>query len=520
MDLSPPSRRAFARPSATANRIALLITLLLVVLAAIPIGRTIWAYQDYPFDSDEANHANGGLELALDLRAGDLAAFARDFYNQGFYPPAFSALKAVAFTLFGPSALTARAFSLVCLLAALIVLYLVGRKMDAQHGWLIGLVAVALTLTAQPLLVASGLVMMETPGLLASFVTLGLYLSVLEKPTSGRLAGTSLMLVVTFLTKYTYGLPALATLILMELSLLLPQWRRNAHRDAAHASPRQSAPLHRRWLWLFGPFALAMLLWFAGPGKLAQFWDYATAQPAHKPWNWETVIFYPRSLAFHYTPSPLFALVTLLGIFWAAMRFHRPKLRLFLIYFGVGMGEMFLNFPKDTRFIATFVPAAHVLTGAMLAWGMAAWRAGSLRRGWGLVGLLLVVSGITAVPTLRDRFATYPSVMAVRYETHPQLNNLAAWIQAQIPAGERFYLINFWDQFSHQALAWHLGTHNPPPGTRFHQLQMPFALLEEATPENIAALRQEIRASGVRYVVSFEGTPWGAPVWWLYADAL
>jgi hypothetical protein len=493
------------------NRIAVFAIVLLVGLVMAMIAHTILAYRDYPFDSDEAIHANSGLAMALDLRAGDVKAFASTFYQQAFYPPAFSVLKAMAFLIFGPSTLAARLFSLACLPAALLVIHQTGRQLDKQWGWLIGTIAVGLTLTSQPILVASAQVMMEVPGLLASFGMLWLYLKAIEEPTNRRLAGTSLMLVITFLTKYTYGVPAVATVIIMETSLLRYLLK-----------PGRRDQIVKRWLWLFGPFVLSMAAWFATPHKINQFWSYATAQPANRTWNLESLLFYPRSIAYHHTPSPLFALVTLACVAWAAKHWRNPLLRLLLIYFGVGLGEMTLNFPKDPRFIATFVPAAHVLTGAMLTWYVASWRQTPLEQRWGIVILLLVlvVSLVAAVPVLAERFRTYPSLMEVAYETNPKLNDLAAWILTQIPPGERFYLINFWDQLGPWALAWYAGTHEVQPSTRFDDVFMPAALLSEASPEDVSALREKIHTSGVRYVVAFEGTPWGAPVWWMYADAM
>jgi hypothetical protein len=512
MDFVAKLRQRVTRARLSPGWIGLFGVVLLAVPVCILVARTVWTYRDYPYDSDEAIHANKALAILLDLRAGDLGASVRSFYQRGFYPPAFAIPKVAAFLIFGASPAVARFFSLACLFAAALVIYGSGLQLDKRRGWVIGLIGAGLTLTSQPLLEASGLVLMETPGLLAGFAMLWFYLDALEKPTAARLAGTSLMLLVTFLTKYTYGLPAVAAVVLMELSLL---WVRRRERVNANRL-RQVAG---RWLWLFGPFVLAVIVWFAGPGKLEMFLSYATAQPQNWSWTLDAVIFYPRSLAFHHTPSPFFAVVTLTSIVWAACRLRDPKLRLLLIYFCAGVGEMFLNFPKNPRFIATFVPVAHLLTGAMIAWGLGRWRQAS-RVWWGVVALLLAVSLVTAVPVLIDRFRTYPSVMEVEYETHPQLNDLAAWIQSQIPPGERFYVINFWDQFSPQALAWYLGTHAVQPGTHFTDVSMPSALLQEPTPENIAALREGIRASGVRYVVSFEGTPWGAPVWWLYADAM
>lgn len=507
-------RLVSSRPAT--RRAVLLILVLVVASVLVMIARTIWMYRSYPFDADEAIHANGALAMALDLQAGDFRAFADTVYQEGFYPPAFSVLKAIAFLVFGASPLVARGFSLVCLPGALLMIYLASRRLDAKWGWLIGTIAVTLTLSSQFLLLASGLVMMEVPGLLASFGLLWLYLRSIEKPTATRLVGTSLMLVVTFLTKYTYGVAAVATVALMEASRFLPGQRTD------EGDGRRSS-LHRlgsRWLWLLGPFVVAMIIWFAKPYKIAEFRAYATAQPSHQPWNLETLLFYPRSIAFHHSPSPPFALLMFIALIWALRRWRSSEHRLLLIYFLVGMAEMTLNFPKSPRFIATFVPAAHILTGAMLVWCLRRWRRSSLGKGWGLVALLCVVSSIVAVPTLFERYRTYPSLMEVAYETHPKLEDLADWIQNQIPPGERFYVINFWDQLSPWALSWHLGTHQVPPGTRFADISLPSALLEEASPENISLLREQIRASRVQYLVAFEGAPWGEPVWWIYAGEM
>lgn len=503
-------------PHPATRRAVLFVSALIVALLISMVARTIWVYRDYPFDADEAIHANGALEMALDLRAGDVEAFARTFYQQGFYPPAFSVLKAIGFLVFGPSPLVARAFSLFCLPVGLLMIYLTGRSLDETWGWLIGVIAVLLTLTSQFLLITSGLVMMEVPGLLASFGLLWLYTEALERPTAGRLTGTGLMLAITFLTKYTYGAAAVATVVLMEASRFL------AVRSDSGASDRMTRlrGAGRRWAWLLGPFLLIMVIWFARPYKIAEFWSYATAQPAHRSWSLESLLFYPRSIALHHSPSPLFAVIMLVSLFWAVGRWRSPKHRLLLIYFLVGMGEMTLNSPNSPRFICTFVPAAHLLTGAMIVWCFSRSGRAALRGWWRLLVLLLVVSLLVSVPVLSERYRTYPSLMEVAYETHPKLNELAGWIQSRIPSGERFYVINFWDQMSPWALSWYFGTHEVAPDLRFSDVSMPSALLKEASPENIASLREEILVSDVRYLVSFEGAPWGAPVWWIYAGEM
>ena len=204
----------------TAEWLSLLLVILLSGLVVFFIGRQVLAYTNYPFDFDEANHANGALALFLELRAGDIGGFFSELYGQGFYPPGFSWMKAVAFLLFGPSALTGRLFSLLCLVPRLSgdLLSWRGRLMNVMAGWP-GLVAVALTLTIQPLLINAAQVMMEAPGLLATFAFLWLYVRVLKRPSPSRLIITSLLLALTFFTKFTFGVIAVGTVGIMELSL-------------------------------------------------------------------------------------------------------------------------------------------------------------------------------------------------------------------------------------------------------------------------------------------------------------
>ncbi|HLF27971.1 MAG TPA: glycosyltransferase family 39 protein [Anaerolineae bacterium] len=492
-------------------RAAFVGVLILDLLVTAFVAQQIVRLRDYPFDADEAIHANSGLSLALDLQAGDFGAFFSDFYRQGFYPPAFAPLKALAFLIFGASPLVARLFSLACLFAAALVIYAAGLKLDRERGWLIGLGAVGLTLTGQFTLVTSALVLMEAPGLLISFSLLWAYLHALEQPRAARLALVSLLLLGTFLTKYTYGLVAVATIVAMEVFSIRRLWQAETRRPARRIA--------RRWLGLFGPFVLALIIWFAGPNKITDFINYATAQPQQAWLTLENLIFYPRSIAFHYAPSSLFALVTLAGVVWAATRWRDERLRLLLVYFAIGMLEMAINLPKNPRFIATFVPAAHVLTGALLAWLAAHWRTGWARARTGVIaiGVALAVCLASAAPALAERFAALPALMQASVETEPRVNELAGWIAAQVPATERFFLINPWDQFSEPALVWYLATQRP---LRFTLPFLPWVHLEPITAESVEALKNNMRANGATYVVALEGGPYGAPIWWEYANAL
>ena len=505
-----------------ARRAALLVVILLDALVAVLVGQQIVAYRDYPFDTDEAFHANGGLMLAMDLRAGDLGAFVVDSYRQSAYPPAFSWLEAPVFLIAGASPLAARMCSLACLLAAALVMYAIGLELDERFGWLVGLVAAALTLSAQTILAYAAMAMLEAPGLLVSLAALWAYLRATKRPTAWRLVLVSLLMALTVLTKYPYGTVVVPTILAMEIYRALdgihnPQSATPALRAGASVRNPQS-----RWLWLFGPLVLVMLAWFAKPYKIAAFFEYATSQPQQVALlSVENLVYYPRSIALHYAPSPVWALLTLAGALWAIACWRDERLRLFLIYLAIGLLVMTVKLQKHPRFIATIAPAAHVLTGAMLAWLIAKWREGGARapRAMIVAAVALALCIVASVPVLVERFTAFPSLMQVQYQTDPHSSDLADWIAAQVD-GQRFYLVNPWDQFSAAAMEWRRAARDTRPGARFADVFVPSVFLKKAEPENMQELRRAILSSGARYVVALEGGPEGEQVWPDYFGAM
>jgi 4-amino-4-deoxy-L-arabinose transferase-like glycosyltransferase len=496
-----------------ARRVALLAVIVFDAIIAILVGQQIIAYRDYPFDTDEAFHAGGGLALAMDLRAGDLGAFVVDSYRQSAYPPGFSWLQAPVFLLAGASPLAARMCSLACLLAAALVVYAIGLELDERFGWLIGLVAAALTLSAQTILTYAAMAMLEMPGLLVSLAALWTYLRAAKRPAAWRLALTSLLMALAILTKYPYGTVVVPTILAMEIYRAL---------DGIHNPLKGEILQSTRWLWLFGPFAVVMLAWFAKPYKIAAFFEYATSQPQQVALlSVENLVYYPRSIALHYAPSPVWALLTLVGVIWAIARWRDERLRLFLIYWVIGMAVMTVKLQKHPRFIATIAPAAHVLTGAMLAWLIAKWReVCARRRGMVIVvAVALALCIVASAPVLVERFAAFPSLMQVQYQTDPRSGDLADWITAQVDR-QRFYLVNPWDQFSAAAIEWRLAARNVRPDARFADAFVPSVFLMSAELENVQELQRAIRASGAQYVVTLEGGPEGEQVWPDYADAM
>ena len=88
---------------------------------AIFLARQVFAYANFPFDADEANHALGGLQMAQALDDGDFGRFARHFYSRDFYPPGYDWIKALTFVVLGPSPVVARMVSVASLFLAVLV---------------------------------------------------------------------------------------------------------------------------------------------------------------------------------------------------------------------------------------------------------------------------------------------------------------------------------------------------------------------------------------------------------------
>lgn len=554
------------------RRLPIILLTLVLIGAALALGQIILQYQDYPFFYDEAIHANGGLALAVELQNGNLPGFVQEFYSQGFYPPTFSVGKAFAYLLFGSTTAVARGFSLVCLVLAQLVIFLFSQRMwvdfvggtimragredgrflvvsvlrrsfgfhkgltaDQQLAGWVGLTAVLLTLTSLPLLNASTHVMMEAPGLLISFVFLWLYyrtfaVSALDgthaRPAASDKRGftlTSVALMGVFLTKYTYGLAMLGTVGIMELTML--DWR-SAWQLRQMGSPWLTAavapfrPAFNRWLYLFGPFVLLMVWWFGAPFKLGQFFGYATAQPNDAQWTLDALFFYPRNIALQQLPSPLFGLVSVLGLIWAGRHVSRPGVRLLLIYFVVGMVEMLLNFPKIPRFVVTFLPAMHILTGMFLVsvmsdqWSVISRQLRATQTGyqslkhWSLV-TLLVVSLIWAVPVLYGRYSTFNTLMSAQLKTAPAVNAVPRWVDDNIPDGSRFYVVNFFELVNMESLAWGMVNYGDDNPADFDDYLMDGQLLAAPSAENVQAFRNAVLASGAEFVVVIEGGDWG-----------
>ena len=509
MHATPGDPRQTQPTTRRTDSILFVLTLAIAAAAAAFLAVQVAAHSAFPFDNDEAAHAVPALLMLRELQAGDLAGFAREVYGQDFYPPGAAVFLIPAYLIAGPSPVVARLASVASLLLAMLVLVALARAIDPARGAVAGLIAVLLSLAARPLLTNAGLAMLEAPGLLVCMLLLWAYVRAARRPTAGRFLAVGVLLAAAFLTKYTYGLVSLAALGTSELLEL-------------RARPGR-AGLFRRWSLMFGPFLLVMVVWFIRPGQLATFFDYTRPLDDEQPWlSPANGLYYLRSFAIHSAPSALFALVNLAAVLWAFLAWRDIGIRVILLYFLFGMAAvMLVNHPPNPRFIATFVPAAQLLTGLMLVrlWPRAEPDAPGIARGGSVVRAValavVVLLGLTALPVVYARYAQYASLHEARLETSPELAELADWIAAAAPNGGPLFLINPWDQLGPLQLEWAMArqTGAPPPDVIAR-------VLEPASPASTAALAAEVTGASASALVLIEGGPWGAPFWPGYTAAL
>jgi len=420
------------------DTVALLLVAVLAALACLWLARLVEARASFPFDTDEAVHALAAHTLSADLARHDWAAFARDLYAQATYPPLGAVGEALFFLLFGVSTLTARLFSVACLGVSALLLVPLGRELDAERGWAVGLVAAVLLLTAQPLLVLSSLSMLEVPGLAVSLLALWVYLASVRRPSRALELLAGLAVVAVALTKYQYGLVVLATVVTAEAVAAVRGGRRPA-----------------RWARLAAAVVVPLACWFAEPWKLKALVRYATSQPHRVALlSLENLLYYPRALATQYLSSLVLAALGAAAVLWALLRLGDAARRTLLLYLAAGVAILVLKTQNEVRFVATVVPALYLLMGAA---AVELWPRGSRRRSarWrraGAAAVCLLAAVAVAVPAY-SRLRRLGERLEVAYETDPQLLEAERWALAQ--AGrEPLCVVDPWDQLSVQALWW------------------------------------------------------------------
>ncbi len=504
----------------TSNHLNLLCLLLLLAGGLWGVGRTrqtIAQFAQTPPDFDEAVHLLPVRQLAYDWQQGDAAAFLRHTLNQdqlAAYPFFHSWLTAPIWLL-APGITTVRTMSAVYLALAVLVAFGLGHDLawNGRYRWLAGLVAGALTLLAFPLWMYGGLAYLEGAGLLLTLLALWLY-GRSQQANDARARGYAILagtaVVAAFLTKYNFGLFLAGGMVLNEIITL---WL---------ARPARAQRAWReRWAALLTPVALLPLLWFLLPGHWGRFVAFSGAQQGELPfWQPASWAFYPISLLTQYSAGWPVALLVVAGLVYGVRQWRDFRVRALLVYLLVSWALLVIVPQKEPRFLFTVAPAAFVLAGG---WAAAAgeWLArlaGRQRLALGLILGLWLVMGVTAVT---QRFQLFDETLAAGYASAPETTMLYHFIQERTLAqGEGVYLLNSWHLFSHPALLWTYYDVAPDSPLAYDDGRLAAGLVPEPTTANQDAFVAMLRAQGLRYVATIDGSPAGDYTGWAMLEPL
>lgn len=411
-----------------------------LLLLSIVIGREVFIRliaPAAPLNFDEAAHSLPGYYILRDILKFDLRALWGDFHIQTLWPPGFSLLQAPFLGLLGRTDESARLFAVIMLALTLLMACAIAYEINPQLAPIAAFVGGLISLSAPGWLFVGSWAMQETPVAFVTFVAFWLFLRALKTRRAlwFFLAGCALYFL--FLTKVNYAAFAVASVGIVDLGERLRRFvSRNSGRDGVPALQGGFAPLARAWrglreikemLALYLPLIAGVLFWFfAGVDivstevKWRDFRFFVTNENSgYDLWSAENLLFYVRATLNWLMPSPLLAVLALLGAGWAVARVRHAGVTLLALFFALGFTLATLHQLKSERYITPIFPSLWLLTG--LGFADLIGRIGDRRLGsedrrsplssrvaplaLGVVTLITVIVWLTTLPALQPVWA-------------------------------------------------------------------------------------------------------------------
>jgi hypothetical protein len=124
---------------------------------------------------------------------------------------------------------------------------------------------------------------------------------------------------------------------------------------------------------------------------------------------------------------------------------------------------------------------------------------------WLILVLVAAALVVTMVSGLIRRQYIYPTLYKLSLETDSRAADLYQWAAARIaPGAVRVGLVNDWDQMSGLALGWELTTQRTLTPHKADLVAVwEMHRLPDPTPENVAALQDQMNARGLNYLVAY-----------------
>ncbi len=339
----------------------------LVALAPIVVGIltglcSVAVYHQYtrwlpPLHIDETGHALPAASMAFHLRHGAIGAFVADTERQLVWPFFHPWVLSAFFLAFGVSTQVARVSSLALLTAAVMVTCLLARELSRDaptagqsvpapppvHGFWGGIPSALLMIVTPGFWVHSSRVMIEPLGMLLTASCLLVHAKALRRQSDSHFLLVGLLAALTFLTKYNYGIPLVAALVL-GIAIARPPVR----------------PTRRQSFTLLGAFAVPIAIWLAYPllEKLMALYGFGLNRDEGLS-GLRNAFFYPVTVAAEVSwPVTVWLF---LALFLSLHRIRTASVSVSFLYVVLSLAMITAHPNKQTRYVFTLLPVLYVL---------------------------------------------------------------------------------------------------------------------------------------------------------------
>jgi hypothetical protein len=442
-----------------------------------------------PLHADEAGHALPAARMALALGQGDVRGFATTSLRELVWPFMHPWVIASFFLVFGISAHVARLSSLLAFGAALCLLPSFARAVAPAEARapgpappMLGWLSVAILVTAAPWgLVCT--VMGESLGMLLTLLTLWAAARAAGGRGLGAHALCGLLAAAAFFTKYGYGVPLIAAVL---LSLA---WR------VREVGQR---PLLAALAGAFVPAAGWACAVFAREPRRLDVFLGILANKDEGLRGLQGTVFYGRTLL-DFVGWPLGSVVLLLLVVAALRRAEAPRLPS-LLFVGLALLLLTLHPNKQQRYLVPVLPVMLVLAETEAARQLR--RRPRLFVLWPAAAVLVLVA--------RNPLAPVAEAAAAAAETRGS-RAIVDYVADSIPPGQPVLFLGTTGRLPHYALTWELleRDHREPdvdllpfPGDSGWDPQFRGGHPREMRPEYARLLRQALATGRYGSVVT------------------
>lgn len=390
-----------------------------------------------PFDTDEADHANAGIELFFALQSGDLSTITSAITRQAFYPPVHSFFVAAAYALKDISVQSSRLPSLFFFILTSLSLgaatFSAARSLQLRtSSACIGSAAALLCISGSRITAENAaLCMLELCGVF--FTALTVHLCIKEKRSPLLIA---LSLAIVMLTKYSFGL-ILIPGVLVGIA-------------AADSHFRLSKQNLLRSIYAGAALLGVLLLWFVSSDKAAII-HFFIGHPQYAPLlSSENLLFDIRSWLFDYSNHFSTSLLIIIFSVLAISRFRRNQ--------AVRAAAGTVLFALIILTISTTNESRHFMVAAPALWFLGALGCAEIAEKFSerpavfaLVMPFLFLPFFYSGYTLPQKL---PAYIAREMEGQPQFAELQDAIFSVVDCSQPALFIGVSDQFGIEALRW------------------------------------------------------------------